>query len=174
MCSSPPKRPILSFFFFNDTATTEIYTLSYTTLFRSHGEEIVQHVRTLEGVSVLHVTDRTLDRKSTRLNSSHGSTSYAVFCLRKIKHGLRRPSRPAVRGDGVAGRGRWQRFRSPPAVLHAGTRAVRPARSGRSHVGGLPGDLPGLRAYPARGARCAGPAARGAFPPGHRHQRHRT
>src|SRR2546421_4779950 len=53
-------NPLLqfSFFFFNDTATTEIYTLSLHDAFRS-------------------------DRKSTRLNSSHDQISYAVFCLKK-------------------------------------------------------------------------------------------
>src|SRR6266480_5296398 len=74
------------FFFFNDTATTEIYTFPYTTLFRSR----------LPGRGLLlrlheDVRDRSrrrggrLDRKSTRLNSSHMSISYAVFCLKKKK-----------------------------------------------------------------------------------------
>src|SRR6266852_7994246 len=69
-----------SFFFFNDTATTEIYTLPYTTLFRSTGN----------GANAAPPADTPAsgtpppaDRKSTRLNSSHGSTSYAVFCLKK-------------------------------------------------------------------------------------------
>src|SRR5256884_7113855 len=38
---------------------------------------------TAPGVSAIH---RTQDRKSTRLNSSHGYISYAVFCLKKKKH----------------------------------------------------------------------------------------
>src|SRR6266496_3168556 len=67
-------------FFFNDTATTEIYTLSYTTLFRSHR---------CAGPRRHHPADRRRalvrrrDRKSTRLNSSHVEISYAVFCLKK-------------------------------------------------------------------------------------------
>src|SRR5438876_4965484 len=75
-------------FFFNDTAATEIYTLSYTTLFRS------RHVR-LEGDghlvaepalrAVADHAQEPRDRKSTRLNSSHPSISYAVFCLKKKK-----------------------------------------------------------------------------------------
>src|SRR5207248_6418899 len=54
----------------------------YTTLFRSrHGEPIgVLHVHRLE---VQPFTDE--DRKSTRLNSSHRTISYAVFCLKKKK-----------------------------------------------------------------------------------------
>src|SRR3989337_3447325 len=52
----------------------------YTTLFRSKTEEIAVHL--FRG----HYTScsfHPLDRKSTRLNSSHGSISYAVFCLKK-------------------------------------------------------------------------------------------
>src|SRR3989337_2457140 len=55
-----------------------------------------------------------LDRKSTRLNSSHGSISYAVFCLKKIKHSCydpdaqvppraRRDDRPCTRTPSAAG-----------------------------------------------------------------------
>src|SRR2546429_1477768 len=56
----------------------------YTTLFRSLVED--QRVRVLH-VRVRHLIlgDRTRDRKSTRLNSSHGYISYAVFCLKKKK-----------------------------------------------------------------------------------------
>src|SRR3712207_7015305 len=92
------------FFFFNDTATTEIYTLSlhdalpiyerlevgelhrHDALRLQHelqpGDDVVQvgHVR--EHV----VADHQVDRKSTRLNSSHANISYAVFCLKKKKN----------------------------------------------------------------------------------------
>src|SRR2546421_12379580 len=88
-------------FFFNDTATTEIYTLSYTTLFRSGGRELndrsgrgagsgggleqpVQRGRRAVRHGQHHPLDQ--DRKSTRLNSSHDQISYAVFCLKKKKH----------------------------------------------------------------------------------------
>src|SRR5258708_29800419 len=79
------------FFFFNDTATTEIYTLSYTTLFRSrfvavaHGtpQAVIPNVwGTYHPVAFRYVFAK-LDRKSTRLNSSHQIISYAVFCLKK-------------------------------------------------------------------------------------------
>src|SRR5438876_8427019 len=55
----------------------------YTTLFRSHWSRIDR----AKGEMVLLPTFRlpTLDRKSTRLNSSHPSISYAVFCLKKKK-----------------------------------------------------------------------------------------
>src|SRR5438477_3559514 len=77
------------FFFFNDTAPTEIYTFPYTTLFRSL---IFLCASTLGTAQILlnSTTPRfatglanSRDRKSTRLNSSHMSISYAVFCLKK-------------------------------------------------------------------------------------------
>src|SRR2546430_15495101 len=93
------------FFFFNDTATTEIYTLSLhdalpisDVILRAHrwGEDVV----VLAEVARREVTQRLSrvreaheyrarqagrDRKSTRLNSSHSQISYAVFCLKKKK-----------------------------------------------------------------------------------------
>src|SRR5256885_8464256 len=77
------------FFFFNDTATTEIYTLSLHDALPIYA---ARHALTAgllpeEGrdplKNVLQV--RLVDRKSTRLNSSHLVISYAVFCLKKKK-----------------------------------------------------------------------------------------
>src|SRR3989337_4055608 len=66
------------FFFFNDTATTEIYTLSlHDALPISFGPRMFRRRCWTTG------SPTALDRKSTRLNSSHGSISYAVFCLKK-------------------------------------------------------------------------------------------
>src|SRR5689334_24006503 len=77
------------FFFFNDTATTEIYTLSlHDALPISHHRlqiEERRHVRQRVGGSDVRLLPRVQDRKSTRLNSSHSSISYAVFCLKKKK-----------------------------------------------------------------------------------------
>src|SRR2546430_11027187 len=82
-------------FFFNDTATTEIYTLSLhdalpisktgATIVFSTGGPIP--TAALSGTALLWVEQRLLtqDRKSTRLNSSHSQISYAVFCLKKKK-----------------------------------------------------------------------------------------
>src|SRR3712207_7057160 len=83
------------FFFFNDTATTEIYTLSlhdalpilWVALWAWLCHAASPDVRSTS----LHTTqaaefDRRnclTDRKSTRLNSSHANISYAVFCLKK-------------------------------------------------------------------------------------------
>src|SRR5690606_41523109 len=95
------------------TATTVIYTLSYTTLFRSRVDLVLAGVlgrravgglvdgdaravvdvgagrdadaAHLRGESVGEVVAVEVDRKSTRLNSSHVKISYAVFCLKKKK-----------------------------------------------------------------------------------------
>src|SRR5438309_10751862 len=71
------------FFFFNDTATTEIYTLSlHDALPISCSSPLHNGSVVLTGVMPYHPAG---DRKSTRLNSSHSSISYAVFCLKKKK-----------------------------------------------------------------------------------------
>src|SRR3712207_7701378 len=86
-------------FFFNDTATTEIYTLSLHDALPIYAPHLHHPVRRLHRDAELHplqlrprVEQRpqsTLqigaDRKSTRLNSSHANISYAVFCLKKKK-----------------------------------------------------------------------------------------
>src|SRR5438876_10824746 len=73
-----------SFFFFNDTATTEIYTLSlHDALPICSGQEGTRHVRNRP--AYMREPQESGDRKSTRLNSSHPSISYAVFCLKKKK-----------------------------------------------------------------------------------------
>src|SRR5690349_22845398 len=84
------------FFFFNDTATTEIYTLSLHDALPILRSGIVASLapRRLSSVTVTvesaaagpKTSKRTMiDRKSTRLNSSHVEISYAVFCLKKKK-----------------------------------------------------------------------------------------
>src|SRR2546427_1384073 len=71
------------FFFFNDTATTEIYTLSlHDALPISSSREAAYSLATRFIPSCSDVTMQK-DRKSTRLNSSHSQISYAVFCLKK-------------------------------------------------------------------------------------------
>src|SRR5258707_11983805 len=95
-------RFIFFFFFFNDTATTEIYTLSLHDALPIYGVQPgaelrawlvavgafpgAQH-RLLERVVgvVQRAEHPVTDRKSTRLNSSHANISYAVFCLKKKK-----------------------------------------------------------------------------------------
>src|SRR3712207_7201827 len=97
-------------FFFNDTATTEIYTLSLHdalpisrtadgVLLDLNGNQDVEAVLTgltpgttyrvrivaANGAGSSAGAEVVLDRKSTRLNSSHANISYAVFCLKKKK-----------------------------------------------------------------------------------------
>src|SRR3712207_8213453 len=99
-------------FFFNDTAATEIYTLSlhdalpisteFANAFTYGGATVTQYplsifprevlvgltfvipVAFVNWYPCLYLLGR--DRKSTRLNSSHANISYAVFCLKKKKH----------------------------------------------------------------------------------------
>src|SRR2546422_11494074 len=76
------------FFFFNDTATTEIYTLSLHDALPISGTPPGSSLRsttTCGNGSGCFWLDAAADRKSTRLNSSHGYISYAVFCLKKKK-----------------------------------------------------------------------------------------
>src|SRR3712207_7246394 len=81
------------YFFFNDTATTEIYTLSLHDALpicprqgaqgeRAGPDRRSDH-RAVRGRALTRRTHRRRDRKSTRLNSSHANISYAVFCLKK-------------------------------------------------------------------------------------------
>src|SRR6266581_7169501 len=75
------------FFFFNDTATTEIYTLSLHDALPICAA-LMGQLRAHEAMFLIRgggELARTVgeDRKSTRLNSSHPSISYAVFCLKK-------------------------------------------------------------------------------------------
>src|SRR5215216_7162272 len=68
------------FFFFNDTATTEIYTLSL-----HDALPISRAWPRARRAYVPRPCACSRDRKSTRLNSSHQIISYAVFCLKKKK-----------------------------------------------------------------------------------------
>src|SRR5258708_21696933 len=85
------------FFFFNDTATTEIYTLSLHDALPICPPADVRCCRDRSSASWRSTASRSsyaepgnrsvpIDRKSTRLNSSHQIISYAVFCLKKKKN----------------------------------------------------------------------------------------
>src|SRR5260221_11155580 len=105
-----PRHPRSPFFFFNDTATTEIYPLSLhdalpictATITDTHEAQARFDLATSQEIAAqsdLEIRKRTLqqivgkfperlaplkpDRKSTRLNSSHTVISYAVLCLKK-------------------------------------------------------------------------------------------
>src|SRR5258705_13963602 len=93
------ERRCFPFFFFNDTATTEIYTLSLhdaLPIFTWRGRLFAPGIFDGEHDFVVATRDSYVtrftqsetfkgDRKSTRLNSSHLGISYAVFCLKKKK-----------------------------------------------------------------------------------------
>src|SRR2546429_6563342 len=89
------------FFFFNDTATTEIYTLSLhdalpillnagrlsraevRKLFTTKAVPVTLAIAIVLAVGSVIIDALVADRKSTRLNSSHGYISYAGLCLKK-------------------------------------------------------------------------------------------
>src|SRR3989337_4022106 len=73
-------RRVSSFFFLMIRRPPRSTLFPYTTLFRS-SPTVLDQLRTVN-VATFHAFGG-LDRKSTRLNSSHGSISYAVFCLKK-------------------------------------------------------------------------------------------
>src|SRR2546430_7061128 len=91
---------VFFFFFFNDTATTEIYTLSL------HDALPIWELVGLSSYLLIgfwyHKPSAAaaakkafIDRKSTRLNSSHSQISYAVFCLKKKKNSIH-PQHPTT------------------------------------------------------------------------------
>src|SRR3712207_8688773 len=109
------SRRAFIFFFFNDTATTEIYTLSLhdaLPISELNGFERYAWVTTaylLASTSIIPVIGKLgdvygrkwfivsgIDRKSTRLNSSHANISYAVFCLKKKKQNYYRTHSPVI------------------------------------------------------------------------------
>src|SRR3712207_8330472 len=96
-------------FFFNDTATTEIYTLSLhdalpisirSSFAAPRSEQASAHRKaervperqkirvspSAPSIAAAMASTSSIDRKSTRLNSSHANISYAVFCLKKKKN----------------------------------------------------------------------------------------
>src|SRR5262245_64595056 len=84
-------------FFFNDTATTEIYTLSLHDALPISDLGVADEIELLapDETPQSHLIagpagDQRLDRKSTRLNSSHLGISYAVFCLKKKKKKIKK------------------------------------------------------------------------------------
>src|SRR5438477_1480548 len=104
-------------FFFNDTATTEIYTLSLHDALPISSMRIekicASSILATSSTASPFTRSRTPrgDRKSTRLNSSHMSISYAVFCLKKKKRRATQDGQPrhheivAAQGETPSGSG---------------------------------------------------------------------
>src|SRR5438876_7271357 len=92
-------------FFFNETATSHIYTLSLHDALPIWREHQLLSGTLLEGLPSCRGASRGLrtasacgpDRKSTRLNSSHPSISYAVFCLKKKTEDIKYPALTRLR-----------------------------------------------------------------------------
>src|SRR3712207_8845601 len=106
MCVTHVESIVVIIFFFNDTATTEIYTLSL-----HDALPILLSTRAVRPESGVHdpancymgleeddmeTAVHDADRKSTRLNSSHANISYAVFCLKKKKTKTSASTQPAI------------------------------------------------------------------------------
>src|SRR2546430_11030656 len=103
----PRDTALTTFFFFNDTATTEIYTLSLhdalpISVSQALGRmgrnaaapldaAVARELAEREGAKAVVQGQIDPDRKSTRLNSSHSQISYAVFCLKKKKENTAAP-----------------------------------------------------------------------------------
>src|SRR3712207_7854845 len=97
---------IVLFFFFNDTATTEIYTLSLHDALPIYRPTMLTSPTSPPGHASTNASHRSggprawprsplrQDRKSTRLNSSHANISYAVFCLKKKKKSIQHHQLP--------------------------------------------------------------------------------
>src|SRR2546430_9149367 len=90
-----PARHTYVFFFFNDTATTEIYTLSLHDALPISWRSFSTRGNAASGArGRCSLTSRPAwcptDRKSTRLNSRHSQISYAGFCLKKKKDNVER------------------------------------------------------------------------------------
>src|SRR5207253_8875928 len=92
--ASPPSHSLPSllfflFFFFNDTATPDLYTLSLhdaLPICSARSSAIIIRAPRAPGACADPACSASAkDRKSTRLNSSHVAISYAVFCLKKKK-----------------------------------------------------------------------------------------
>src|SRR5258707_11776158 len=75
-------------FFFNDTATTEIYPLSLHDALPIYNSAAWSNGPAGRGFVMPDTEGKLADRKSTRLNSSHANISYAVFCLKKKRRGF--------------------------------------------------------------------------------------
>src|SRR6202050_5699458 len=99
--AAPPRLSVLFFFFLMIRRPPRSTLFPYTTLFRSCFKAVTQ--TPLPALSPHRGERAGRDRKSTRLNSSHGSISYAVFCLKKKNNRLAPHSRQLPFANGLFG-----------------------------------------------------------------------
>src|SRR5438477_9534314 len=95
------------FFFLRIRRPPRSTLFPYTTLFRSRVDDLIEEAEPRDDgdrvggrvdAGVLRRGDERRDRKSTRLNSSHMSISYAVFCLKKKKKKLKQKKKNKHQG----------------------------------------------------------------------------
>src|SRR3712207_9284750 len=78
-----PRSTRLTFFFLMIRRPPRSTLFPYTTLFRSRAKRELLENLAPNGIVIVNNDNEHVDRKSTRLNSSHANISYAVFCLKK-------------------------------------------------------------------------------------------
>src|SRR5471030_2085735 len=106
------------FFFFNDTATTEIYTLSLHDALPISHHPVPRGPTASRSRSLRRADGLVRDRKSTRLNSSHLGISYDVFCLKKKKLLLKHAAGQDRLGCGTPGLYPQNPYRTPRPFSH--------------------------------------------------------
>src|SRR5205809_4309090 len=114
LCMRLPTSLLFTLFFFHDTPTTQIYTLSLHDALPISTPPAGLLAATCRFTCLPWCGRKVMskaDRKSTRLNSSHGYISYAVFCLKKKKNRRHRPPGPPPRS--ATATATWPSLRVP-------------------------------------------------------------
>src|SRR5947199_3900829 len=106
----------MSFFFLMIRRPPRSTLFSYTTLFRSPFVNVSKACQFVEPRRSLDSSRQMVDRKSTRLNSSHLGISYAVFCLKKKNTKAQRQGKPQKRRPDAHRAQRHRRHRTPRAA----------------------------------------------------------
>src|SRR5438477_9852987 len=116
--SAQERIDLSAYFFFDVSTTTEIYTLSlHDALPISLPAFELAWCAAQQGEAAFFAESRNIDRKSTRLNSSHMSISYAVFCLKKKKA----PTTASPNPSRAKSSARNPRSRVPEPLAHGGS-----------------------------------------------------
>src|SRR3712207_7318251 len=92
MIRRPPRStlfPYTTLFRSEDTRVQDAYSLRCAPAVTGAARDTVDHAAAVAARELAAAVDNPVDRKSTRLNSSHANISYAVFCLKKKKNKIR-------------------------------------------------------------------------------------